>query len=117
MLAEPTEPFHVVEKRISERYGRLFHLSEEDRRCALMDIIESWEDIQRLTPVFKQIADATLPEADFRDAISSIETWAWHLSDHLASLNSLLEKEFDTYIEHLDESEHQTRSDDRRGPS
>jgi hypothetical protein len=56
-----------------------------------MDIIEAWEDMERLHPLLTGIVEGTLNVDEFKRAIRELSVWSWHTADHLNSLHKALE--------------------------
>ena len=68
-----------------------------DKTEALVnDIIEVYEDFERLRPVLEIIVGESSKEADVKSALLELNVWAWHTAEHLQSIFSILEEEWES---------------------
>ena len=102
MQGRPKEPYAAVEKRITERYAEWIFLPPAKRAQFIMDFVESWEDIQRLTPVYQALTSKKVTVDRFRQALTELTAWSGHLAEHLRRLTSLSDREFERYMAHLE---------------
>ena len=83
--------FHELETMLNDKYGALFKELAPDGEYLGLDIIESYEDMVKLVPLFKGMLEGRFTEKEARNALYAIEARAWHTAEHLQRLGKALE--------------------------
>ena len=77
--------FHELSESIKANYS-LLQTDKPSCEHVIMDLVESWEEMNRLLPMLDSIVGKRCKERNLRKELIGIETRAWHLSEHILRL-------------------------------